>query len=77
MNKPFFSTTQAQVPVSLHHLGHVIEYDQEDTAEEFALFVNALGKNMFADRPKKFADEYLKDATAYGKVIDWIDKQFY
>lgn len=77
MNKPFFSTFQAQVPNNLHHLGHVIEFGQEDTAEEFALFVNALEKNMFADRPKKFADEYLLDAAAYGKVIDWIDKQYY
>eukprot|EP00392_Amoebophrya_sp_AT5.2_P009896 g9927.t1 len=77
MNKPFFSTNQAQIPALMQHLGHLVDFDAEDVAEEFGLFVNALDKNMWGERPRKFALEQLGDHVAYGKVISFMEKQWW
>ncbi|CAD7955250.1 unnamed protein product [Amoebophrya sp. A25] len=69
MNKPLFATAEAQVPANMQHLGHIVDFGAEDVSEEFALFVNALRKNMRGDRPMKFAQQHLSDEAACGKVL--------
>ncbi|CAD7971040.1 unnamed protein product [Amoebophrya sp. A25] len=77
MNKPFFATAEAQVPASMQHLGHIVDFGAEDVSEEFALFVNALRKNMWGDRPRKFAQQHLSDEAAYGKMLLYMEKQWW
>ena len=77
MNKPFFSTKETQLPTMLHHLGHIIEANAPDALEEFGLFMNAVAKEMWGERPRKFAKEHFKEDVAYGRVITWLEKQFW
>ena len=77
MDRPFFATTEAQLPPQIESFGHVIEFNAEDAGEELTLFVNALDKQMWGDRPRKFAETRLREPVAYGKVLDQIDKLFW
>ena len=76
MNRPFFSTHETQIPANIQHLGHIIDYGAEDALEEFGLFVNAVDKSMWGERPRKFALEHLSEHRAYGEVLAFIEKQW-
>eukprot|EP00397_Hematodinium_sp_SG-2012_P035290 GEMP01037945.1.p1 GENE.GEMP01037945.1~~GEMP01037945.1.p1 ORF type:complete len:535 (+),score=118.97 GEMP01037945.1:13-1617(+) len=75
-NTPFFATFDSRLPSVVQYLGYVVEFGSDALGDEVASFVDDCERNVWGTLQQEFADEYLAENVAYGRIVDEMDRAF-